>query len=164
MVGQTAVKRERQVHVLIAEIVVIGYYIFRVELMLSSTLCKELIVNDGYMLVDTTIVLIEDLVKVHLTLLAPADEVGEAAVLEPHLILLFFHDILEGELSADLTRARTCLNLIEGLQTIGLVGTDASLCIEQERLSIAGHHEVLLRRGATHDIGHIVARIVTFAN
>jgi len=108
VVGQTAVERERQVHILVREVIVISYRIISEQLVLLTesrlTLNKELIVNSRYVLVDTTISLIEDLIKVHLTLLSPTNEVEETAVLEPHLVLLLFHHILESERLADLTR------------------------------------------------------------
>ena len=81
-----------------------GLGILSIQLVLALTFGKELVVNSRYMLMDATISLVEDIIKVNLALLSPTNEVGETSVLKPHLILLLFHDILEGERRADLTR------------------------------------------------------------
>ena len=73
--------------------------------MLCSTLCKELIISCRNLIVDATIVLIEKLIEINLTLLCPANQIEETAVLEPHLVLFLFHHILKGKRCADLTRA-----------------------------------------------------------
>ena len=139
------------------EVVELQRAVLGIESMLRLTLGEHGVIDGSSILMETG--LVEDLVKVDLALLAPTDEVEEAAALEPHLILLLFHDILESKLVADLSGTGTLLDILESLEALGLVaGADACLCIEQESLGVTGDIEVLLVRSRS-ETGNIVCRI-----
>ena len=99
------VEREWEVLVLAhLEFVVLDLSRLGVELVLLLVtwlaFYEELVIHGRNVLVERG--LVEDLVEIHLALLAPANQIMETAALEPHLVLLLLHHVLEGKFVADL--------------------------------------------------------------
>ena len=114
--------------------------------------------------VDAAILGVEVVSHLNLAGVVPTDEVREAAAFPPHLVLLLVHDILEGELGADLAGAGTLLDLVEGCKSLGLVsGANAGLCIEEESLGVSGYVEVGLVGCTAHYGVDVVSGILLAA-
>ena len=103
-IGVLVIAREREVLVLADhEVIELQRTRLGIKPVLGLSLGEESIIDSRSVLMETG--LVEQLVKVDLALLAPADDVKEAAAPEPHLILLLLHNVLEGKLAVDLAGA-----------------------------------------------------------